>query len=306
MNCFCIYTLLIDFAGALDIISWSTGPFQDECPIRTYFGQYPFLLSIGKEYNLTLTATMPSNARITYFSDDPTEVTLVRIFYTKPFAVQVFVGGVEVIASLTIPNITAGAGAFALDPQARHMTLILRGNPDPNKQVYDLRSTNIVQLTLTAKVTLAQFNGDSIVQNMALLLSIPASRIRVANVHEVVINRRRSAGVSYDIQIVDSAPVSADPVMLAMQTARLLQVVEQVQNLTSSGELQMALASIGFAVQSLVVTPPASAGSNVSVIMLNVTYSPPTTTTTLNPNVTTPTGPVVEGSSSLINIHPIR
>jgi hypothetical protein len=276
---------IVQYDNGFNRTYFSTGPFKDMCPIRTYFGQYPFVLAPGREYNISLAATMPSNTQVTLFSDSPTDVVLLRFFYSKPFAIQVFVGDTLVEQSTNAPTLSSVAGANMLDTQARTFTVVLRGNALPGKQVYTFASTNVVQLSVSVKVTQSEFRGEDIVNNMALLLGIPASRIRIANVHEVVINRRRATtAYTVDIEIIDDQPVQSTPQAISEQVARLETIITQISNLTDTGALQTAMAAAGYQIVAMTVTPPSGSGADQGTIHLEVVK---TTTTTASVGETT-------------------
>ena len=72
-------------------------------------------------------------------------------------------------------------GSNALNPQARLLYVTMRGGA--TSQSYDRLTTQSVQLDLTLAVSIEAFYGPDLVQNIATLLGIDASRIKIVSVH---------------------------------------------------------------------------------------------------------------------------
>lgn len=71
-------------------------------------------------------------------------------------------------ALTTIPTIASPTGSNVLDPQARLLYLTMRGGA--NSQLYDILTTQRIKLNLVLSVSVEEFFGDALVQNIATLL----------------------------------------------------------------------------------------------------------------------------------------
>ena len=125
--------------------------------------------------------SLSTRMRMTFAPANPSQSVLVSLFLTKPNAVSVAVNGITVPASTTIPTLSNATGANALNPQTRTLYLTMRGGAA--SETYDLLTTQNVQLDLTLAVSIEAFFGDSLVQNIATLLGIAPSRIKIVFVH---------------------------------------------------------------------------------------------------------------------------
>eukprot|EP00048_Salpingoeca_helianthica_P015090 m.224971 g.224971 ORF g.224971 m.224971 type:complete len:4030 (+) comp16594_c0_seq1:296-12385(+) len=267
---------------------WSQGPYDDHCPMRFFFGQYPFALEAGQTYFIYTTGTMPSNSRFQYFSTNSNDVVLIRLFYTKPYSISVFNNGAKVNALTTgYPTLSSPRGTNALDPQQRVLYLTLRGGSTVAQQTYDLVTESNVQLTLALKITEQEFFGPTLITNLATLLRIPASRIKIVAVHALGTRRRlmqspsnssnssnsnsssssSSNGISVQIQISPPQPtasVATNATALQANIAAQQSLMNQVASVSSSGALSQSLASSGIPLASVVITPPPGVGASSS------------------------------------------
>jgi len=107
---------------------------------------------------------------------------MIKLFVQRPNAIEVFYNGqlVRPTQGETLPTLASPAGANKFDPQARHLWLVMRGG-DPGAE-YLIRRKSSVQLDLTLAVSVDEFQGENVVQNIATLLRIPASRIKIVGV----------------------------------------------------------------------------------------------------------------------------
>ena len=134
--------------------------------MRFFFGQYPFALEPVQTYDIMTTGSMPANTRFTYVSSSANDVVLLRIFYTQPKALEVFADGTLVAPSTLLPNLTSPSGANVLHPQLRTLFLVLRGSA-AGVTLYDIRTTNTIQLTMTFAMSEEEFSGEKLIQNLA-------------------------------------------------------------------------------------------------------------------------------------------
>jgi len=245
--------------------TWSRGPFDHHCPMRFFFGQYPFALEPGQSYYIMTTGTMPANSRIQFFSRSSSDVVLLRIFYTKPYSISVFNNGVLVPQLNVYPTLSSPRGANVLDPQKRVLLLVMRGSTVPGEQVYNLVTETNVQLTISLKIPEADFFGPTLVANIALLLQIPANRIRIVSVHAAGTRRRllqsnsSSSSTNVNIEIAPPVPVASiatNATALQANAQAQQSLVDQITAFATSGQLKTTLAASGIPLAGLEITPP--------------------------------------------------
>ena len=230
---------------------FSVGPMDDECPEQFHFSWFPFLVQPGYAHDIQSTGTTPQYVRMTYLSQDPTEKLVVSVFYEQPMQLELFMGEVQMTALSRHPTMDDPIGSWVFDPQARRAYITVGGVP--NGIQFNLVTTALIQVTMTLAVDYSTFDGPSVVQYLALLLSIDPSRIVVASVHS------GSTVATYNIMDVNGT--SSDPTALQAQQQRMyalsVTLVDKVLNNTVGGVTTIA----GYQVISLTVTPPAVNGS---------------------------------------------
>jgi hypothetical protein len=188
-----------DSYGAVNLANRTAlcqGMIGDSCPMRFYFGQYNFLLRPGRATHLMFSGTEPGQTRYHFFSPYATEAALLKVYHQRPNSLNVFAGAAAVAeggaaagvgGAPSLPWLTDAHGAWAFSPSARHATLVLRGGgPAWDAPPINVLRLASVQVTLTLSVSAdAFFSGggsERVVTNMAALLGIPSSRIKVVSV----------------------------------------------------------------------------------------------------------------------------
>ena len=258
--------VLINRQTSTNYSYFSVGPMDDECPEKFHFSWFPFLVQPGYAHDIQSTGTTPQYVRVTYLTQDPTERVLLSVFYEQPMQLELFMGDVQMTALSRHPTINDPIGSWVFDPQARRAYITVGGVP--NGIQYNLITTALIQVTMTLAVDYSTFDGPSVVEYLALLLSIDPSRIVVASVHS------GSTVASYNI--MDANATSADPAALQAQQQRMyalsVTLVDKVLNNTVDGVTTIA----GYQVISLVVTPPAVNGSTTTPAITVV--APPSST----------------------------
>lgn len=181
--------------------TWSKGSEGDGCLIDQARLIRGWQIKGNDLYNLTLFTSPPKDHRLFYFNEDPESIR-VDIFLTQPFFLNVYVDGSLLgdefdtskpamhgpTTNARIPILSDPHGSYAFDPHARRFYVVMRGG------TYDgvpairgggqikLRMTMVVQLSLTMSIPVEQFDGANLIFNVATLLQIPASRIKIVSV----------------------------------------------------------------------------------------------------------------------------
>lgn len=132
-------------------------------------------------------------------------------------------------------------GTHLLDPQNRVLYLLMRGGSGlPH---YDLREIPVVQVTLHLEVELEDFYGPTLISNLAKLLDIDESRIKIVDI--------RVGSVIADIEILDEKESNTDDEETKEQVIRLQKIAERIINMAETGDLD-----VGYKVIDIVVRPP--------------------------------------------------
>ena len=206
-----------------------------------YFGMFQTSVLPGSFYDFRLAASNPAITRLHFRSGDEREAILVRFFYTQPLVLEVLVGGqLFDNDNLIAPTLDSPGGDSQFNPQARFITLLLRGSADPAKRIYSIVQKPLVQVTIAFAVDLPTFLGPKLVSNLAMLLSIDPSRIRIVSV--------QPGSTIVKLQIADEQPTTADPQEFSAQ------VSAELEGFAGNGSLNVD--TIGYDVISLHLTPP--------------------------------------------------
>eukprot|EP00038_Savillea_parva_P003003 m.119932 g.119932 ORF g.119932 m.119932 type:complete len:4300 (+) comp11038_c0_seq7:960-13859(+) len=186
-------------AASDERVFWSTGPFPQGCSCQKHFAQFTFQAMANHTYDINSTGVLEDRNRISFPHPDPNFCVLVKILFSRPNPVRVTVGapdGPEVPRIMTgiRPTVddTNPSGANLMDPQARQLFMKLCGG---TSQQWWLVYENRVMVSAILSMTTDEFFGatqsnqrdatETFVTNIAMLLGINPSQIRVTCVHPV-------------------------------------------------------------------------------------------------------------------------
>eukprot|EP00049_Salpingoeca_infusionum_P016727 m.345219 g.345219 ORF g.345219 m.345219 type:complete len:3928 (+) comp16139_c0_seq5:247-12030(+) len=290
--------------------TFSHGPYDDGCAKRFFFGQYPFAVEGNRAYRFNISNTMPNNARLRFHSTSTLDKVLLKVYWYKDNAAMRIVRNGQEIQPLTrIPTLSDAGGSYAYADNV--LTVVLQGGSTAGLQTYDIRTINEIQINLTLSISTADFftQREQLVTTLSLLLKIPASRIKIAQVHEadrtaptdqgtlvsdagdVLVGggesrRRRDAeeettptpGVVVQVTIVDenNSTIPTTDEEADEQLEELNAVVTTFAEVATSGELKEALGSAGLKLEAVTVVPPAGNGEAQKSVQLSVTPPPET------------------------------
>eukprot|EP00035_Acanthoeca_spectabilis_P007825 m.144226 g.144226 ORF g.144226 m.144226 type:complete len:4359 (-) comp14100_c0_seq10:3061-16137(-) len=200
-------------AATEERVMWSVGPFPQGCSCQKHFAQFTFQAMANHTYDVNSTGVLEDRNRLSFPHPDPNFCVLLKIFFSRPNPVRVTLGSPD---GTEIPRITTGirptttdsnpSGANLMDPQSRQLFIKLCGG---TSQQWWLVYENRVMVSATLSMTPDEFFGatassqqdalEIFVSNMAALLGISASQIRVTCVHPVgdpvCLGSGRSGGV---------------------------------------------------------------------------------------------------------------
>ena len=165
--------------------------YDSTCLCQFGSSYYPFAIQPNISHDLTFFATMPKKSRIFFFSENPNEHLVLHIFYSQPLKVRPYIDGIPLAGPDANPSLELDAiplpshphGAHAQNPQEKRFYLKMNGGATgmTEGQSIFLQTIEVVKLSMTAEVSVADFDGDSFVSNLATLLGIDPARIRVAD-----------------------------------------------------------------------------------------------------------------------------
>eukprot|EP00638_Chattonella_subsalsa_P015791 CAMPEP_0117829880 /NCGR_PEP_ID=MMETSP0949-20121206/8130_1 /TAXON_ID=44440 /ORGANISM="Chattonella subsalsa, Strain CCMP2191" /LENGTH=3868 /DNA_ID=CAMNT_0005670717 /DNA_START=230 /DNA_END=11837 /DNA_ORIENTATION=- len=281
---------------------WTAGPIDEMCKIDMHFSQYQFYFQANTSNTMYCTGTNPSNMRFKWFSSDPSESVLLKIWTNKPDGVNVFLGDTYVESSDTKPTLADPAGTNAFDPQAMFIYLTMRGGEE---QTYTVRRTPVVQVTFHLAVSSIEFfDEDLLISNLALLLDIDSSRIKVVDV--------RIGSVYADVEITDDEDTvySNDDSVVSESYETLTALAVSIVESATSGTLD-----VGYEVLELSVEAPtmdlsnntAANSTEESILdLLGVVFVPAPvnyTAVTEPPSVTPTSAPTITVTQGLLIIN---
>jgi plastocyanin len=187
--------------------------------ISTFYG----VVATGVEYTVGLTSTNPQKFRVLLLNSGPSDVITIGIIYTTPQLLEVMVDGALVIPKHTElvdgelvykrpedhpnrpdlfrVNLTDPHGTNFYDRDRKTLYITLTGSSP-----VEIHTSPLIQISVTlAPITVDEFFGENLRNNLATLLNIDKRRIRIVNViaEDSVSSRRRRAtdGIQVDFEI---------------------------------------------------------------------------------------------------------
>jgi plastocyanin len=263
--------------------SFSVGPFPQGCSCQKHFAQFTMEVEAGLEYDLFTTAVLQDKNRISFNSPNSSDCIVAKIMFSKPNAIEVFEATRDGGRGELIPRAESGVYPTATDvsgtnlhhPQERMLYVTLCGGEN---NAFWMDYTSTIQVTATLAMTVDAFFAtedpnsrttgmDSFVTNVALLLGIPHSQIKVACVHYVgqpcIPLRRARRATGDDAAVDESVGLEVEFEIAAPETALtdageetsfgsdetrdyLTNLVGDMEELIESGAMAEQLDSAGF------------------------------------------------------------
>ena len=174
------------------------------------------MVATGMEYEVMFTSIPPQNFRIHMLYNDGGEAVRSKIWFPKQQRLDIYVNGMLMMPNNIdttqsdysllppddsfIPALEEANGANYFDPNSGHLYLIVKG-----PATIEIKTQPIVVLKLGMTVPIENFFEENVVGNLAGLLGIDPSNIRVTNiVREGSTGRRKRAegdvvGVEFEI-----------------------------------------------------------------------------------------------------------
>eukprot|EP00397_Hematodinium_sp_SG-2012_P000012 GEMP01000012.1.p1 GENE.GEMP01000012.1~~GEMP01000012.1.p1 ORF type:complete len:4962 (-),score=849.24 GEMP01000012.1:1054-15939(-) len=178
---------------------WSNHMFNDvACPRGCEFGHsfYPFAILPNLRYKVEIVASMPKKSRLQWFGEEG-DYVLLTLKFTKSLQIRPYINGAydKSLQRNVAPTVADVHGAHMQNPQAQEFVILLKGG---GPSLF-LQTVDVVQVTQTLDVPVAEFVADDFINNIALLLGISPDRIKVVDV--------RAGSTIVDFNIEEDPPV---------------------------------------------------------------------------------------------------
>eukprot|EP01036_Dinobryon_divergens_P027890 gene27890-36744_t len=218
----------------------SYGPIDDMCAKRMYFSRFPMLISNGSTHRIMSTGTTPSEFLLRWDAPSSSHVAILKIFFQQSYDINVLVSNDPYDNFQPVqkfynryPNLADPAGSNTRDPQSRIVVVVLRGGAN---RFYRFRQVPTVAVTMKLDLPFETFVGSTFIANMALLLGISRSRIKIASV------RRGSTVI--DFETSPNVTVAANKSSVAAQIADLKSITSSINTVITNGALEQTIAPI--------------------------------------------------------------
>ena len=218
----------------------SYGPIDDMCAKRMYFSRFPMLIANGTKHKIMSTGTTPSEFLLRWDAPSSLDVAILEIFFQQSYDINVLVSNhpdndFQAVKKFDdrYPNFADPAGSNTRDPQRRTVTVVLRGGTN---RFYRFRQVPTVAVTMKLDLPFDTFVGNTFIANMALLLGISRSRIKIVNV------RRGSTVV--DFETSPNITVATNKSSVALQIADLNSVTSSINKVITNGALEQTIAPV--------------------------------------------------------------
>ena len=166
-----------------DRIYSAEGSFMDSCAMASLDNWLMFSVLPDRQHSLKLFNTMPAQVEFTFISRDVDDRFVIRMFVQRPNKIDIYYNGEYVESQRVIPTKDEPPGSNHFNPQLRHVWFTVHGHPDLAR-IAVIRTPDI-QVNIDLVLSPQQFwTGEGqrrLIYNLALLLSIPESRLRVVD-----------------------------------------------------------------------------------------------------------------------------
>ncbi|XP_069121982.1 fibrocystin-L-like [Argopecten irradians] len=251
--------------GYLDLINgpqdhgWCSG-----YTCRKRLSTFSALVATDKEFVIYFTGTAPQHLRFFLLNSDDTEAVKLSVWYSQPSRRDLYVDG-----NLVSPkNGRTVNGAYILDPPTYPDEFMPNVSDTAGQNYYDrdsgrlhftMRGNKVIELKTDASVILSfqfqpmtvdQFFGDQLIQNLAGFFDIPPHKVRLVKVvrQTTPAGKRRKRSTGYDEVVVE---ISDNPHSNINDSSDLSQT--QLQNISATLVSEVQLGNISQVVQLTVV-----------------------------------------------------
>uniref|UniRef100_A0A8C5N9V4 Fibrocystin-L-like n=1 Tax=Gouania willdenowi TaxID=441366 RepID=A0A8C5N9V4_GOUWI len=228
-------------------------------------------------YDVFFTSTSPQKLRLMMLNAPPSESVVVSVFYSNPQRLDVYVDN-KMIAPTNadwnvdntdfilkgptypgqyVPQFNDTLGTNFFDQDYKMMKVLVRGS-----QPVEVRTSPVLFIAFNMPaLTVDEFFGENLVQNLALFLKVPPNMIRITKIVREdgdARRRKRSTGLTVEVEI-KKPPVQQTTTTTNDDFALLRNIADNLGQAAVSGNLSK---SIGFNVSSIGVVAPPPASSD--------------------------------------------
>lgn len=288
----------------------------DPCPDILPTNRFPLLLASGFYQKIVPTGQLPNSWYLRWDNPNEDESALIDIFVDNSLVYNVFVGSssdgkfMHVPVIYTSPNLTSVAGTNSRLTQ-QSLLVTLRGG---SKSLYMFRVVPVIQVTLTLRMSVAQFFSNTFAANVALMLGISSSRIKIAQVKAAATATRLRRLDSYDsteviFTISPNNTIAADTTESKLQYQDLTNVTTTLTVASQSGVLVATMSTtFNASVSSLLYIAPTApivvsetnATASAPTTVVSVSLLGPTASPSFNPFTATPSASHSPSASSTL------
>ncbi|XP_069051252.1 PKHD1 like 1, tandem duplicate 1 [Lepisosteus oculatus] len=231
------------------------------------------IVASNKSFDIYFTSTTPQNLRFMLLNADSTKAVRVAVFYSSPQRLDVYVQNNLVAPTNAkwnadhtdytleeplypghyIPQMDSMVyGDNFFESTYKMLNILVRGSTP-----VEIRTSPLLFISFRLPaMTVDEFYGDKLVQNLALFLKVPPGMIRITKVvREDSRRRKRAAGLSVQVQISQppSQNLTNSSTTQQQQFDTLKNIADSLAQASISGNLSQ---SIQFNVSSIGVIPP--------------------------------------------------
>ncbi|XP_041373046.1 fibrocystin-L-like isoform X2 [Gigantopelta aegis] len=259
--------------GYLDLINgpqdhgWCSG-----YTCRKRLSTFQALVATGKSYDIYFTSTTPQTLRLYMINADSSQAVRVSIWYARPNRLDVKVDGNIIMAKNAeirkgkyflnagqtsaqyMPDVaTEPAGTNFINRQTRQIFVIVKGdsvvNIETNEQI-------IVSFSLPA-MTVDDFFGDNIIENLAAFLNVDPRKVRIVDVvnEQTGSGRRRRRTVATTTVVVEIGDEPGETGSGSLTYSQLQQLQSQIVLLAQTGSYDSIVNATVLGVSLVEVVP---------------------------------------------------
>ncbi|XP_065660201.1 fibrocystin-L isoform X2 [Hydra vulgaris] len=254
------------------------------------------IVAISKEYELHFTSYNPLSTRLQLLNSLSADSILIKIYYAKRQRLDVYANGLLVYPNnyqnsnympkdrsnplQYVPRITDNQGSNWYDTDTQLLWVVLRGSG-----FVDINMAQTIQLSMgmtpLRDVSLDDFFTINLVQNLADLLGISTSKIRIMSIVAASKRKRRGTATPINVQFEIGNPPNSTNYTSANDTAASYKEVTKIAAVIvesfQTGQLAKSL-SVGLNVINVVHPQPLPAARPIISINVtdNTTAPPPT------------------------------
>eukprot|EP00742_Colponemidia_sp_Colp-10_P000666 GILJ01000725.1.p1 GENE.GILJ01000725.1~~GILJ01000725.1.p1 ORF type:complete len:5003 (-),score=847.36 GILJ01000725.1:252-15260(-) len=215
------------------------------------------VVAVGNSYNVDMAGIAPSNVRLHLLNSDNSKSVALSLFYTSAPRLDVYFNGQYVpptnahydptsssyvysgFGSQYTPTVGMSSGSNYFDPSSRRLSVIVRG-PSSASQFVQVVTVPVVSASFSFGISIDDFYGANLLQNLITLLGIPANQIRIVQI--IPASRRLLAGsssgpsITVTVQIGPAPAATLDSTTVEFDSTVVYTDVSQLPAVTSSSD----------------------------------------------------------------------